>query len=66
MINLLKQIVDGMIYLHIEKNMVHRDIKPENIFIKNGVPKIADFGLITANKDKGVPTPIGTQAYMSP
>jgi serine/threonine protein kinase len=23
---------------------MHRDLKPENIFLKNGIPKIADFG----------------------
>ncbi len=24
---------------------MHRDLKPDNIFIKNGIPKIADFGI---------------------
>ena len=28
----------------IKNNIVHRDLKPENIFIKDGIPKIADFG----------------------
>jgi len=30
---------------HLAKNnVVHRDIKPENIMLKNGVPKLIDFG----------------------
>lgn len=24
---------------------IHRDLKPENILFKDGIPKIADFGL---------------------
>ena len=27
--------------------IVHRDLKPANILLKNGVPKIADFGFAT-------------------
>jgi len=30
---------------HLAKHsVVHRDIKPENIMLKNGVPKLIDFG----------------------
>ena len=28
-----------------ELNFIHRDIKPSNILVKNGVLKVADFGL---------------------
>ena len=28
----------------VSKNIIHRDIKPANIFIKDGYPKLADFG----------------------
>jgi serine/threonine-protein kinase ULK/ATG1 len=24
--------------------IIHRDIKPSNVLLKNGVPKLADFG----------------------
>lgn len=42
---LMKQLVEGVHYLHTQ-DVVHRDLKPQNILVsKNGVLKIADFGL---------------------
>jgi len=34
--------------------------------MKNGVPKIADFGLARTAKKSGVTTQIGTEVYWSP
>ena len=36
-------IFEGLKYLN-QEGIVHRDFKMANIFLKNGVPKIADFG----------------------
>jgi serine/threonine protein kinase len=48
-------------YLH-SQGLVHRDIKPSNIIFVNGVPKLADVGLITkAGKDV---SHVGTRYYM--
>lgn len=40
------QILDGLSALH-KNNFIHRDLKANNILIKNGVCKIADFGMGT-------------------
>lgn len=42
---ILKQIVEGVHYLH-QNQIIHRDIKPSNIFIlENGIVKIGDFSV---------------------
>ena len=37
-------IAEGLKYAH-SKGIVHRDLKPSNILIKEGIPKISDWGL---------------------
>jgi serine/threonine protein kinase len=54
--------------------LMHRDLKPENIFIKNGIPKIADFGcskiykkkMTNKTKNNKNSIGVGAQGYMAP
>jgi serine/threonine protein kinase len=51
------------------KGVFHRDVKPENILIrrKDGLAKIADFGIAVALEGSGVAsTTTGTLPYMAP
>ena len=44
-IKMMRQLTEAINYSHSE-GIIHRDIKPENILMdKNGIPKLADFGL---------------------
>lgn len=53
----------GFIEIH-EKHILHRDLKPSNIFIKDGIFKIADFGLA---KPKALGSSYcGTSYFMAP
>lgn len=56
-------VADGLRHLH-EKGLIHRDIKPGNLIYINGLPKIADIGLVTeVSEAKSFP---GTPGYMAP
>ena len=68
------QLCDGLEHAH-RFGVIHRDIKPENLLVdKNGILKIADFGLAKlnggANASCGWQTsdgqPKGTLGYMAP
>ena len=50
---------------HLHKHgLIHRDIKPSNIIFVNGIPKIADIGLVA---EAGVSHSIvGTEGFMPP
>ncbi|KRX01178.1 Protein kinase-like domain [Pseudocohnilembus persalinus] len=66
-LKILRHILNGMREL-IRQNIIHRDIKPANILLKEGVPKIADFGFsqdITAPPCKFYYN-VGTPMYMCP
>lgn len=62
-IRIFAQIMRGFIEIH-EKHILHRDLKPSNIFIKDGIFKIADFGLA---KPKALGSSYcGTSYFMAP
>ncbi|KAG4085388.1 putative calmodulin-dependent protein kinase type 1 [Neocallimastix lanati (nom. inval.)] len=71
-INVIKQVIEGIAYLH-DNNIVHRDIKAENIMFRtkdeDSEIVIADFGLsrfINNDSDRMLQTVCGTQGYMAP
>eukprot|EP00906_Rhabdomonas_costata_P019186 RCo027980 len=62
----LRQILDGLDYLHSEVRLVHRDLKPANIMLTNQkVVKIVDFGL-AISPDVSTVGHKGTPFYMPP
>jgi WD40 repeat protein len=44
--------------------LVHRDVKPSNIIFVNGVPKLADIGLVTDSE--ATMSYVGSQGFMPP
>ena len=46
---LVSGIFEGLKYLS-QEGIVHRDLKMANVFIKNSVPKIADFGFAKVSR----------------
>src|SRR5580698_9095578 len=65
-INIGIQVLDALEYAH-SMQTVHRDIKPANILLtKDGVVKLADFGLAEILATNAYACGAGTYAYMAP
>lgn len=54
-------------FLH-KRGLMHRDIKPSNIIFIDGIPKLADIGLVAEVSGSGGldPSYVGTEGYMAP
>lgn len=67
-IELLKQVITGLIYLH-QQGVVHRDVKAANILLTNdGNVKLTDFGVSTQVSSNTIKTfsIAGTPNWMAP
>lgn len=58
-----RKLLDGLEVLH-NAGLVHRDIKPENVIFVNGLPKLADPGLVR-NVEQTLSV-AGTPGYIAP
>jgi serine/threonine protein kinase len=56
---------EGLKYAH-SKRILHRDLKPSNILLKNGIPKISDWGLSKFIGEESTTTMAFTPYYASP
>lgn len=56
-------IASALGFLH-KHGLIHRDIKPSNIIFVNGIPKLADIGLVTDTAEG--PSFVGTEGFIPP
>mmetsp|Transcript_10681 Transcript_10681/g.18721 ORF Transcript_10681/g.18721 Transcript_10681/m.18721 type:complete len:290 (-) Transcript_10681:126-995(-) len=67
--HIIQEVAIGLRALH-ARRIAHRDLKSENLLLSDDsdrpIVKIADFGLATCIRGKGIYTPCGTPAYTAP
>ncbi|KAK7730765.1 Protein kinase of the Mitotic Exit Network [Botryosphaeria dothidea] len=62
----MSQVLHGLLYLH-EQGVIHRDIKGANILTtKEGLVKLADFGVATKTAGLNDSSVVGTPYWMAP
>ena len=62
----MSQVLHGLLYLH-EQGVIHRDIKGANILTtKEGLVKLADFGVATRATGLDEASVVGTPYWMAP
>lgn len=62
----MSQVLHGLLYLH-EQGVIHRDIKGANILTtKEGLVKLADFGVATKAAGLDQSSVVGTPYWMAP
>ena len=62
----MSQVLHGLLYLH-EQGVIHRDIKGANILTtKQGLVKLADFGVATKTSTFHEASVVGTPYWMAP
>ena len=70
-LQIISQIINGLVYLHTELKLVHRDLKSQNIVLSNDLTvKIADFGTVRFIKTTNISIDHtkheGTPGYIAP
>ncbi|XP_063712047.1 serine/threonine-protein kinase D1044.8-like isoform X2 [Symsagittifera roscoffensis] len=66
--NIAIQFIQGLKYLHVDKELIHRDLSPNNILLTfEDVVKITDFGFTKATDKNGMcRSVVGTVSYWCP
>jgi len=60
-LNLGLALTDALTEIH-KLGLVHRDIKPSNVIFINGIPKLADIGLVTDSQEAN--SYVGTEGFI--
>ncbi|KAG1695817.1 hypothetical protein DVH05_019156 [Phytophthora capsici] len=65
-LSLMRQVLEGVFYLHSTLGIAHRDLSLENVLLSRGVCKITDFGLSTDARGMCNGGRVGKEFYMAP